>query len=107
MIVTSGGMEAIALALSRSPQPQTWFVVMAILALVRNYLPSHDWVLKGGWNIADCAARSYDTAAGYNHRGIDYFVWQAMTSASGENNASSCEPNTQDRPPSSTPNTSA
>jgi murein DD-endopeptidase MepM/ murein hydrolase activator NlpD len=22
-----------------------------------------------------CAARSYDTAAGYNHRGIDYFIW--------------------------------
>ncbi len=35
-------------------------VVMAILALVRNYLPSHDWVLRDGWNIADCAARSYD-----------------------------------------------
>lgn len=35
-------------------------VVMMILSLVRNYLPSHDWVRKGGWNIADCAARSYD-----------------------------------------------
>ncbi len=35
-------------------------VVMTILALVRNYLPSHQWVLDGGWNIADCAARSYD-----------------------------------------------
>ncbi|HZB69597.1 MAG TPA: NAD-dependent formate dehydrogenase [Sphingomicrobium sp.] len=35
-------------------------VVMMILSLVRNYLPSHEWVLKGGWNIADCAARSYD-----------------------------------------------
>ena len=35
-------------------------VVMMILALVRNYLPSHQWVLDGGWNIADCAARSYD-----------------------------------------------
>ena len=35
-------------------------VVMAILALARNYLPSHDWVLRDGWNIADCAARSYD-----------------------------------------------
>lgn len=35
-------------------------VVMMILSLVRNYLPSHQWVLKGGWNIADCAARSYD-----------------------------------------------
>src|SRR5687768_11047891 len=35
-------------------------VVMMILSLVRNYLPSHEWVLKGGWNIADCAARAYD-----------------------------------------------
>ncbi|MEX2212177.1 MAG: NAD-dependent formate dehydrogenase [Gaiellaceae bacterium] len=35
-------------------------VVMAILALVRNYIPSHQWVLKGGWNIADCVSRSYD-----------------------------------------------
>lgn len=35
-------------------------VVMMILGLVRNYIPSHQWVLKGGWNIADCIARSYD-----------------------------------------------
>lgn len=35
-------------------------VVMMILSLVRNYLPSHEWVVKGGWNIADCVARSYD-----------------------------------------------
>src|SRR2546423_5115040 len=35
-------------------------VVMMILALVRNYIPSHQWVLDGGWNIADCASRSYD-----------------------------------------------
>ena len=35
-------------------------VVMLILALVRNYLPSHRWVLEGGWNIADCVSRSYD-----------------------------------------------
>jgi formate dehydrogenase len=35
-------------------------VVMMILGLVRNYLPAHEWVRKGGWNIADCAARSYD-----------------------------------------------
>ncbi|MBI1826009.1 MAG: NAD-dependent formate dehydrogenase [Planctomycetes bacterium] len=34
--------------------------VMQILALVRNYIPSYDWVIKKGWNIADCAARSYD-----------------------------------------------
>ena len=35
-------------------------VVMMILSLVRNYIPSYHWVTKGGWNIADCAARSYD-----------------------------------------------
>ncbi len=35
-------------------------VVMMILSLVRNYIPSYQWVVKGGWNIADCAARSYD-----------------------------------------------
>jgi formate dehydrogenase len=35
-------------------------VVMSILALVRNYIPSHNWVMKGGWNIADCVSRSYD-----------------------------------------------
>ena len=34
--------------------------VMMILALVRNYIPSYQWVVKGGWNIADCVARSYD-----------------------------------------------
>jgi len=35
-------------------------VVMMILALVRNYIPSHRWVIDGGWNIADCVSRSYD-----------------------------------------------
>ncbi len=35
-------------------------VVMAILSLVRNYIPSYKWVVDGGWNIADCVARSYD-----------------------------------------------
>jgi formate dehydrogenase len=35
-------------------------VVMMILTLVRNYLPSYQWVLDGGWNIADCVSRSYD-----------------------------------------------
>lgn len=35
-------------------------VVMMTLSLVRNYLPSYKWVLDGGWNIADCVARSYD-----------------------------------------------
>jgi len=35
-------------------------VVMSILALVRNYLPSHDVARSGGWDIADCATRSFD-----------------------------------------------
>lgn len=35
-------------------------VVMLMLGLVRNYLPSYEWVIKGGWNIADCVERSYD-----------------------------------------------
>jgi formate dehydrogenase len=35
-------------------------VMMMILALVRNYIPSYGWVIKGGWNIADCVERSYD-----------------------------------------------
>ena len=34
--------------------------VMQILALVRNFLPSHDWVAEGGWNIADSVERAYD-----------------------------------------------
>lgn len=35
-------------------------VLMLILSLVRNYIPSYKWVVESGWNIADCAARSYD-----------------------------------------------
>src|SRR5467141_3374707 len=35
-------------------------IVMMILALVRNYIPSYQWVIDGGWNIADCVSRSYD-----------------------------------------------
>ena len=35
-------------------------VVMMILALVRNYIPSYQQVIDGGWNIADCVERSYD-----------------------------------------------
>jgi formate dehydrogenase len=35
-------------------------VVMMILALVRNYIPSHQQIVDRGWNIADCVARSYD-----------------------------------------------
>ncbi|MDD4914853.1 MAG: NAD-dependent formate dehydrogenase [Methylococcales bacterium] len=35
-------------------------VVMMILGLVRNYIPAYQWVVKGGWNIADCVACSYD-----------------------------------------------
>jgi formate dehydrogenase len=35
-------------------------VVMVILGLVRNYIPSYLDVVDGGWNIADCVSRSYD-----------------------------------------------
>ncbi len=35
-------------------------IVMMILALVRNYIPSYGWVVRGGWNIADSVERSYD-----------------------------------------------
>jgi len=36
-------------------------VVMMILGLVRNYIPSQRWVIdKKGWNIADCVQRAYD-----------------------------------------------
>jgi formate dehydrogenase len=38
-------------------------VVMMILSLVRNYIPSYQWVVDGGWNIADCVDRSYDLEA--------------------------------------------
>jgi formate dehydrogenase len=36
------------------------YVVMMILSLVRNYIPTYQWVVKKGWNIANCVARSYD-----------------------------------------------
>mmetsp|Transcript_2404 Transcript_2404/g.3516 ORF Transcript_2404/g.3516 Transcript_2404/m.3516 type:complete len:271 (-) Transcript_2404:73-885(-) len=35
-------------------------VVMMILGLVRNYIPSYKQVVDGGWNIADCVQRAYD-----------------------------------------------
>jgi formate dehydrogenase len=34
--------------------------VMQILALVRDFLPSHEWITSGGWNIADSVERAYD-----------------------------------------------
>jgi formate dehydrogenase len=37
-------------------------VVMMILALVRNYIPSYQTVVEGGWNIADCVSRSPTTS---------------------------------------------
>jgi formate dehydrogenase len=33
---------------------------MMILGLVRNYIPSHQQILAGNWNIADCVQRAYD-----------------------------------------------
>jgi formate dehydrogenase len=36
-------------------------VVMMILSLVRNYIPSYKYIIQeGGWNIADCIQRAYD-----------------------------------------------
>jgi len=36
-------------------------VVMMILGLVRNFIPSHGYTKAGsGWNIADCVERAYD-----------------------------------------------
>jgi formate dehydrogenase len=35
-------------------------VLMMVLSLVRNYLPSHRIATDGLWNIADCVSRSYD-----------------------------------------------
>lgn len=34
--------------------------VMQVLDLVRNFVPAHDAVRAGGWNIADIVAHSYD-----------------------------------------------
>src|SRR5467141_3074689 len=34
-------------------------VVMMILSLVRNYIPSYKIVVDGGWNIADAVSRAY------------------------------------------------
>lgn len=34
--------------------------VMQMLALVRNYIPQYQWVVRGGWNIADAVSKSYD-----------------------------------------------
>lgn len=38
-------------------------VVLSILALVRNFIPAHNIILNGGWNIADAVSRSYDLEA--------------------------------------------
>ena len=38
-------------------------VVMMILSLIRNYIPSYRWIIDGGWNIAGCGSRSYDLEA--------------------------------------------
>ena len=38
-------------------------VLMSTLALVRNFIPSHDIARTDGWNIADCVSRSYDLEA--------------------------------------------
>lgn len=34
--------------------------VMALLSLVRNFIPSHHVAAGGGWNIAECVSRAFD-----------------------------------------------
>ena len=34
--------------------------MMALLSLIRNFIPSHNIYATGGWNIADCSARAFD-----------------------------------------------
>jgi len=38
-----------------------------ILSLLQNYIPSYQWVVKGGWNIADCVSR-FDVKLHYTNR---------------------------------------
>ena len=55
------------------------FVVMQILALIKNYIPSYQWIIDRGWNIADCVSRSYDLEGmevgiiGAGHIGLGVF----------------------------------
>ena len=50
-------------------------VVMMILALVRNYIPSHQIVVDGGWNIAE------PSAAATTSRGCRSAAWRRGGSA--------------------------
>jgi formate dehydrogenase len=56
---TQAGMTVAEVTFSNSISVSE-HVVMMILSLVRNYLPSWEVVKAGGWNIADCVERSYD-----------------------------------------------
>jgi formate dehydrogenase len=56
---TKAGMTVAEVTYSNSVSVSE-HVVMMILALVRNYIPSYKIVVDGGWNIADAASRSYD-----------------------------------------------
>ena len=46
-----------------------------IVGLVRNYIPSYQWVVKGGWHIAEYVTRSYDV------EGITPARWPPAASA--------------------------
>jgi len=35
-------------------------VIMMILSLVRNYIPAHEQVFNGGWDVAEIARNAYD-----------------------------------------------
>lgn len=36
------------------------YIILMILSLLKDFIPNHNWVLKKGWNIADCVKRAYD-----------------------------------------------
>ena len=40
-------------------------VVVMILGLVRNYIPSYKTVVDGGWNIADCCHHAVHTSSSH------------------------------------------
>lgn len=36
------------------------YAVLQVLSLVKDYIPQHDIIRQGGWNIADAVSRAYD-----------------------------------------------
>jgi formate dehydrogenase len=64
LIVTAGiGSDHTDLQAAIKSNAVAEHVVMSILALVRNFVPAHNIIVNGGWNIADAVSRSYDLEA--------------------------------------------